>query len=165
MIRKSSSFHRFLKIALGITLGLAAALTVFLMVVPEKEARSAELQGLLLFQDGETAVCTVRVDGSLNTYAFEQDAPVFDGTLRMDEQAPEAVYLTFDGYYAVPKSDGARAVLTRDMELAAQLTQDGRDCLLLAPAPDAQTAQTLLARFLADVPFARKLGWETYRQE
>jgi len=165
MIKKqSSSFHRFLRIALGITLGLAAALTVFLLIVPEKEGRSAEAQGVLLYADGETKPCAVSLRGVMNTYAFEKDAPVYDGTLLIDGRQVDEVYLTFDGDYAAPKSDGASAVLSKDMELAAQLTLDGRDCLLLAPAPDEAAAQTLLARFLADVPFARKMAWETYIQ-
>lgn len=164
MIKKSSSFNRFLRIALGITLGLAAALTVFLMVVPEKEDRSTESQGILLFQDGETKPCAVSLQGTVDTYAFDKDAPIYNGTLSVDGTQVNEVYLTFNGDYAAPKSDGASAVLSKDMEIAAQLTLDGKDCLLLAPAPDEAAAQTLLARFLAEVPFARKMAWETYQR-
>lgn len=164
MIKKQSPFNRFLKIALGITLGLAAALTVFLMVVPEKEGRSAEAQGVLLFADGETRPCAVSLRGTLNTYAFDQDAPVYDGTLLVDGAQIDEVYLIFDGDYAAPKTNGAKAVLSREMELAAQLTLDGKDCLLLAPAQDEATAQKLLARFLADTVFARREGWNSYQR-
>lgn len=165
MIGKPSSRNRFLKIALGITLGLAAALTVFLTVVPEKEGRSAEAQGIALFADGETRTCTVSLRGTMNTYTFDKDAPVYDGTLLIDGQEIDRICLTFDGDYAAPKSDGAKAVLTKDLEIAAQIRLDGKDCLVLAPAPDEDAAQELLSQFLADVVYARQQGWEAFKTE
>lgn len=164
MINKSSARSRFLTIALGITLGLAAVLTVILLVFPEKEGRSAEAQGVVLFEDGETRSCTVSLRGTMNTYAFDKDAPVYDGTLLIDGQQIDEVYLTFDGDYASPKSDGASAVLSKDMEVAAQIRLDGRDCLVLAPAPDEETAQKLLSQFLADTLYARRQGWEAFQE-
>ena len=163
MIRKSSPARsRNLKILLGVTLGIAVALTLVLLLVPEKVARSTETQGVALFEGGEARPCAVSLQGAMNTYAFEQDAPVYVGTLLLDGQSAGEVRLTFDGNYAAPKSGGLSAVLTKDLALAAEVTLDGRTCLVLAPAADETEAQALLARFLADTAFARRQGWEAY---
>lgn len=165
MINKASSRNRFLTLALGVTLGLAAVLTVLLLVVPEKAARSVEAQGIALFGDGESRYCSVSLEGTMRTYTFDKDAPLYEGTLLVDGLAVGDLFLTFDGDYAAPKEDGVPAVLTKDLAIAAQVTLDGRDCLVLAPAPDEAAAQTLLAQFLADTVFARRCGWEAYQSE
>lgn len=165
MIKKASARNRFLTLALGITLGLAVVLTLVLMLVPEKEDRSVETQGFLLFEDGERRACTLRVQGTLSTYAFDKDAPIFEGSFEVDGKAVDAVYLTFDGDCAAPKTEGANAVLKKDMAFAAQFAQDGRTCLLLAPAADEAAAQQLLAQFLSDSAFARRQGWEAYQSK
>lgn len=163
MIRKSSPARsRNLKILLGVTLGIAVALTLVLLLVPEKEARSLETRGVVLFEDGEARPCEVSLQGAMNTYAFEQDAPVYVGTLLLDGHSVGEVRLTFDGDCAAPNSGGLSAVLTKDLALAAEVTLDGRDGLVLAPAADEAEAQALLARFLADTAFARRQGWEAY---
>lgn len=168
MIAKPTARSRNLKILLGVTLGLAAALMVLLLFVPDKTGRSADAEGVLLYADGETRTCAVSVRGTVNTYAFEQNAPVFDGILLLDGEEIEPLYLTFAGDYAAPKSDaqahGGGAVLTKELEIAAHLLLDGRDCLLLAPAPDEAAAQALLTRILANSVFARMEGWEAYRK-
>ena len=125
MIAKPTARSRNLKILLGVTLGLAAALMVLLLFVPDKTGRSADAEGVLLYADGETRTCAVTVRGTVNTYAFEQNAPVFDGVLLLDGEEIEPLYLTFAGDYAAPKSDaqahGGGAVLTKELEIAAHL--------------------------------------------
>lgn len=165
MIRKPSAKNRNLKLLLGITLGIAAALIVLLLFVPEKEGRSSEADGIVLYPNGETAACTVTLQGALKTYTFDQDAPIYDGTLLVDGETVGEVYLIFDGNYAVPKSDGVPAVMTQDMEIAAQIQIEGSDCLVLAPAADEATAQALLSRFLTYTIYARQQGWEAFKTE
>ena len=163
MIQKAPSRNRFLKIVLGITLGVAVALTLLLLFVPEKEGFRFELPGVLLYDDGEAAPCTVSLGGTIKTYAFDKDAPICTGTLYLDGQEVGEVSLTFEGEYAIPGETGVKAVMTKDQAIAAQITRDGKTCLLLAPAPDAETAQTLLARFLAESVFVRQQGWEAFQ--
>lgn len=164
MIKKPSNRNRFLTLTLGITLGIAAVLTLILLLVPAKEGRSAEAQGILLFESGESKSCSVSLQGTMITYTFDKDAPIYEGTLLLDGQEVDPVYLTFDGAYAAAGTEGVRAVMTQDMAIAAQITQDGAECLLLAPAPDEDTAQALLAQFLADTAYARQQGWEKYQK-
>lgn len=152
-----------LTLTLGITLGIAVVLTLILLFVPKQEGRSAKMPGLLLFADGKSRVCTVGLQGTMNTYTFDEDAPVYEGMLSVDGQELEPLYLTFDGTYAAAGTEGARAVMTQDMAIAAQLTLDGEVCLVLAPAPDEEAAQVLLARFLADTALARQQGWKKYQ--
>ena len=166
MIQKPSfARSRTLKLLLGVTLGVAVVLTLILLFIPEKEGRSAETQGVLLFPDGESRSCTVTLQGAVKTYAFDPNAPIYDGTLSIDGEEVGDLRLTFSGSYAEAGEAGTKAVMTQEMELAAQISVDGRDCLVLAPAPDEETAQTLLSQFLAFSYYARQQGWEAFRTE
>lgn len=164
MIRKPPAGNRNLKILLGATLAVAVILTLILLFVPEKKGRSAELPGTLLYTDGESKVCTLNLQGTISTYAFHKDESVFKGTLQVDGQEVGEVHLTFDGeYYTAGTDDAIPAVMTDDLEIIAQVQLDGRDCLVLAPAPDEEFAQSLLARFLSTCAYARRQGWGTYQ--
>lgn len=164
MITKPSiTRSRGLKILLGVTLGVAVALTLLLLFVPEKEGFTQETPGVLLRADGEVEVCTVGLRGTISTYAFDADAPICSATLLLDGQEVGEVRLTFDGDYAVPGEDGLRAAMSKEKELAALINRDGVDCLVLSPAPDEAAAQALLAQFLAECSFARRTGWEAFQ--
>ena len=164
MIKKPSASSRNLKLLLGVTLGIAAALIVLLLFVPEKEGRSFEAQGVVLRPDGESTVCTVSLQGVMKTYAFDADAPVYEGVLLVDGEQIDELRLTFSGKYASAGETGAKAVMTDEMDFAAQIRLDGTDCLVLAPAPDEDAAQTLLSRFLSKTDYARQQGWEAFQR-
>ncbi|MBQ6431173.1 MAG: hypothetical protein IJJ99_04790 [Oscillospiraceae bacterium] len=166
MITKPSFLRsRSLKILLGVTLGVAVALTLLLLFVPEKEGFSHEAPGVLLCADGTVTPCVVGLHGTMSTYAFDADRPICNATLLLDGQEVGEVRLTFDGSYAAAGEDGIPAVLSKEREFAALIHRDGTDCLLLSPAPEGKAAQELLARFLADVPYARRQGWEAFQTE
>ncbi len=165
MIAKPRANKRNLKILLGATLAIAAILTLILLFVPEKEGCSAEQPGVLLYPDGESASCTVRLQGDVLTYAFSKDEPIFKGSLQTDGQEVCDLRLTFDGKYYVAGEADAAAVMSNEMEIAALVRQDGKDCLLLAPAADGSLAQALLSRFLSASFYARQQGWEAFQQK
>lgn len=166
MIGKPRANKRNVKILLSVTLAVAAVLIVILLLVPEKEGRSAELPGTLLYPDGTSSACTVDLQGAVNTYAFKKSAPVYKGTLSLDGETAGDLNLTLSGgYYTAGKDDAIAAAMTDEMEIVALIRRDGKDCLVLAPAPDGETAQHLLARFLVSSSYAREQGWEAFQQK
>ncbi len=165
MITKPSiTRSRGLKILLGVLLGVAVALALLLLFVPEKEGISHEAPGVLLGADGEVKPCTVSLRGTISTYAFDADAPICKADLQIDGQEIGTLRLTFSGGYAASGEAEIPAVMTKEREIAAQIKLDGVDYLLLSPAPDEASAQALLARFLADTVFARQQGWESFQK-
>lgn len=152
-----------------ISLVVAGAFFLIYLYSPSEEPAQASFEGILLYEDGTSESCPVKISGSVASFPFEVKPTTFKSNVYSNRQGlfvgdRRIIPSVFLGWYDKEDNivcqvrNGIRFYTDKSFSFLMIILPDGKnqDKIAIGPAATAEEAKTLIDTLAADPVFSRR---------